>query len=117
MIRRPPRSTLFPYTTLFRSMTRKGFGKPSVAALVALCLATPCLSQNLRISAWSSYEAVTASQDWSTLGAQLTASSARGHGGWVAAEVLGRFGETDVTERVGALVHPTPRLWLTAEAG
>src|ERR1035437_10980743 len=23
MIRRPPRSTLFPYTTLFRSMTRK----------------------------------------------------------------------------------------------
>src|SRR6266446_1786884 len=98
-------------------MTRKGFGKPSVAALVALCLATPCLSQNLRISAWSSYEAVTASQDWTTLGAQLTATSARGHGGWIAAEVLGRFGETDVTERVGAVVHPTPRLWLTAEAG
>src|SRR2546422_7917070 len=24
MIRRPPRSTLFPYTTLFRSATRKG---------------------------------------------------------------------------------------------
>src|SRR2546430_9299661 len=24
MIRRPPRSTLFPYTTLFRSMTRAG---------------------------------------------------------------------------------------------
>src|SRR2546430_12266205 len=24
MIRRPPRSTLFPYTTLFRSSTRKG---------------------------------------------------------------------------------------------
>src|SRR5688572_32408285 len=26
MIRRPPRSTLFPYTTLFRSMDGKGFG-------------------------------------------------------------------------------------------
>src|SRR3989442_11360313 len=25
MIRRPPRSTLFPYTTLFRSRTREGF--------------------------------------------------------------------------------------------
>src|SRR2546427_6359624 len=25
MIRRPPRSTLFPYTTLFRSLDRKGF--------------------------------------------------------------------------------------------
>src|SRR5256885_10640250 len=28
MIRRPPRSTLFPYTTLFRSLTRRGnFGE------------------------------------------------------------------------------------------
>src|SRR2546426_5995794 len=26
MIRRPPRSTLFPYTTLFRSSIRAGFG-------------------------------------------------------------------------------------------
>src|SRR5256884_3493336 len=25
MIRRPPRSTLFPYTTLFRSLVREGF--------------------------------------------------------------------------------------------
>jgi hypothetical protein len=98
-------------------MTRKGFGKPSVAALLALSIATPCLSQSLRISAWSSYEAVTASQDWSTLGAQVTLSSARGHGGWVAAEVLGRFGETDVTERGGVVVHPGQRVWLTAEAG
>src|SRR3712207_7658917 len=31
MIRRPPRSTLFPYTTLFRSLTLKEeFGKMSV---------------------------------------------------------------------------------------
>src|SRR5258707_2710072 len=28
MIRRPPRSTLFPYTTLFRSQTRVGFTAP-----------------------------------------------------------------------------------------
>src|SRR2546430_15412292 len=28
MIRRPPRSTLFPYTTLFRSKTRLGDGLP-----------------------------------------------------------------------------------------
>src|SRR3712207_9573095 len=32
MIRRPPRSTLFPYTTLFRS--RRGTGRPQVCALV-----------------------------------------------------------------------------------
>src|SRR5205807_3403636 len=29
MIRRPPRSTLFPYTTLFRSQARGGFTKSS----------------------------------------------------------------------------------------
>src|SRR3712207_8193095 len=28
MIRRPPRSTLFPYTTLFRSSRRRGLGDP-----------------------------------------------------------------------------------------
>src|SRR5688572_31936591 len=28
MLRRPPRSTLFPYTTLFRSLKREGAGKP-----------------------------------------------------------------------------------------
>ena len=98
-------------------MARKGFGKASVAALIALCCATPCLGQRVRVNAWSSYEAVENSQDWSTLGAQLTLASARGHSGWVAAEVLGRFGATDVTERIGGVVHPTQRLWLTAEAG
>ena len=98
-------------------MARKGFGKPSVAALIALCLAAPCLGQSIRVSAWSSYEAVENSQDWSTLGTQLTLSSARGHAGWVAAEVLGRFGETDVMERLGGVVHPGTRLWLSAEAG
>src|SRR2546421_5923025 len=29
MIRRPPRSTLFPYTTLFRSLYRSGILKPA----------------------------------------------------------------------------------------
>src|SRR2546429_5623890 len=29
MIRRPPRSTLFPYTTLFRSAARAGAGRPA----------------------------------------------------------------------------------------
>src|SRR2546430_10243496 len=37
MIRRPPRSTLFPYTTLFRSRARGGFGvlKGDQGAVVA----------------------------------------------------------------------------------
>src|SRR2546429_9015314 len=37
MIRRPPRSTLFPYTTLFRSL----FGRNSEAPIPVLAAATP----------------------------------------------------------------------------
>src|SRR5947207_9541530 len=33
MIRRPPRSTLFPYTTLFRSIARKLIGRQKLANL------------------------------------------------------------------------------------
>jgi len=51
-------------------MARKGFGKPTVAALLVLCLATPCRSQTARVTAWSSFESVSGSQDWTTLGAQ-----------------------------------------------
>src|SRR5258708_18381610 len=35
MIRRPPRSTLFPYTTLFRSSTPGGLGGPDFNAFMA----------------------------------------------------------------------------------
>src|SRR5438552_12884200 len=34
MIRRPPRSTLFPYTTLFRSATPPGAGRPAAPVCV-----------------------------------------------------------------------------------
>src|SRR2546425_8578450 len=35
MIRRPPRSTLFPYTTLFRSLDRAALVRPDVVVLDA----------------------------------------------------------------------------------
>src|SRR5437588_7633941 len=38
MIRRPPRSTLFPYTTLFRSMGVSGAGKSEIGRRLALRL-------------------------------------------------------------------------------
>src|ERR1051326_8103727 len=44
MIRRPPRSTLFPYTTLFRSPRLAG----GVLALAAVVLAVPLTLQHRR---------------------------------------------------------------------
>src|SRR2546430_8233452 len=36
MIRRPPRSTLFPYTTLFRSVVPRGYGAAMVVEAVEM---------------------------------------------------------------------------------
>src|SRR2546422_8343869 len=41
MIRRPPRSTLFPYTTLFRSWARHRTGKLSSSGMARIYLARP----------------------------------------------------------------------------
>src|SRR3989442_12010123 len=41
MIRRPPRSTLFPYTTLFRSTMKRSLTRLSVLLLFLLALAAP----------------------------------------------------------------------------
>src|SRR2546430_3711270 len=38
MIRRPPRSTLFPYTTLFRSCVRRPFTKPGPAEMPTMAM-------------------------------------------------------------------------------
>src|ERR1039458_10697415 len=38
MIRRPPRSTLFPYTTLFRSKLKSYFGKSDSTPLLGLAM-------------------------------------------------------------------------------
>src|SRR2546427_10933064 len=47
MIRRPPRSTLFPYTTLFRSDVRSGCAAVTVAQVahfIVVALGTLCLA-------------------------------------------------------------------------
>src|SRR2546429_3640223 len=41
MIRRPPRSTLFPYTTLFRSISRTPWGPDSVKVKISVVLPQP----------------------------------------------------------------------------
>ena len=79
--------------------------------------ATLLVAQTPRIAAWGSYEGVTGSADWSTAGAQFTLSTARGHAAWAAAELLSRFGANDATERIGGVLHPAPRWWITVEAG
>src|SRR5258708_19587179 len=46
MIRRPPRSTLFPYTTLFRSLPYRKFADESAAELVIRDLVAPLKIDN-----------------------------------------------------------------------
>lgn len=88
------------------------------AALTAGWFAAAGLrAQTLRVAAWGSYDGVTNSAHWSTAGGQLTLATARGDAGWAAAELVGRFGATDATERIGGVLHPTPRWWMTVEAG
>src|SRR3712207_7365231 len=50
MIRRPPRSTLFPYTTLFRSVDGRACGLTRLLALLFSALRQPCLAQFCRAS-------------------------------------------------------------------
>src|SRR2546429_1766961 len=47
MIRRPPRSTLFPYTTLFRSLFRRSGGsvKKALRAFLFILLTLPAVAQ------------------------------------------------------------------------
>src|SRR5688572_32334343 len=56
MIRRPPRSTLFPYTTLFRSSSRSGkparSGVPVVQSQTASSVSSAC-----RTAVFSAFEA------------------------------------------------------------
>jgi YaiO family outer membrane protein len=89
-----------------------------VAVLAAGWLAAAGLrAQTLRVGAWSSYEGVTNSEDWSTVGGQITLTAARAHAAWAGAERVGRFGATDLAARVGGVLHPSERWWITLEAG
>src|SRR3712207_8749771 len=56
MIRRPPRSTLFPYTTLFRSVVREGIDSPE--DLKGTTLASPQLgnTQDVALRTWLTEE-------------------------------------------------------------
>src|SRR5256886_14899095 len=46
MIRRPPRSTLFPYTTLFRSRTRRVLAMTEVALSLVLLIGAALLTRS-----------------------------------------------------------------------
>src|SRR2546422_8067771 len=57
MIRRPPRSTLFPYTTLFRS-TQSLFTTAKVIGIIALCIAAFTVPATYRATAMGAAPAV-----------------------------------------------------------
>src|SRR2546430_8606783 len=53
MIRRPPRSTLFPYTTLFRSVT--GFARTSGRDAIGMLLRAPVLNWRQGDTGYAAY--------------------------------------------------------------
>src|SRR2546426_3380265 len=63
MIRRPPRSTLFPYTTLFRSASRRGWPRrlpASPATRAPPCApsrSTPSVAPRMLARSWSTHRA------------------------------------------------------------
>jgi YaiO family outer membrane protein len=99
-------------------MVRKGFARTLVALLAASALLTTALrAQSPRVATWGSYEGVTNSAAWSTAGVQVTLPTARGDALWATAELARRFGATDAVQRVGGVLHPATRWWMTIEAG
>jgi YaiO family outer membrane protein len=89
-----------------------------VAVLTAGWLAAAGVhAQTWRAAAWGSYEGVTNSPNWSTTGGQLTFATARGDAVWAAAELVGRFGATDATERIGGVFPATQRWVIAVEVG
>src|SRR3989442_13791371 len=49
MIRRPPRSTLFPYTTLFRSLVLPASSLIAIAVIIGFQRARRCLTVSARL--------------------------------------------------------------------
>src|SRR2546422_2715292 len=56
MIRRPPRSTLFPYTTLFRSRARKAISTASRSSAPVLRRAVKITRSSARLAHWTRSE-------------------------------------------------------------
>src|SRR3712207_8688848 len=64
MIRRPPRSTLFPYTTLFRSLDTVRHRAPRDLLTTSLHAARPCVNRLDRILSRRSARRAEASAAW-----------------------------------------------------
>src|SRR5256886_8078184 len=96
MIRRPPRSTLFPYTTLFRSIVRDQFGNPVAGVAVTFAPGTGGGSVSPTSPVTTGADGVAAATAW-TLGPTagpntLTAASASLAGSPVTFKATGTAG-------------------------
>src|SRR2546425_4010874 len=63
MIRRPPRSTLFPYTTLFRSKLSAAWKKLGWATLIAGVEGAPASRRNATQARWGVSESAARSEE------------------------------------------------------
>src|ERR1044071_782994 len=116
MIRRPPRSTLFPYTTLFRSMRRGLAAQPEMQgpARASFCDAAPGVSPqggvrpdslSYRLSAFSAVRRQLA-EDADDLAWQARSSRSGGHCARMSDDAAGLdLGLTTDAARLGQLVR------------
>src|SRR3712207_8234590 len=95
MIRRPPRSTLFPYTTLFRSNSREVTVAEGMSELLVL----------------AKFDNAAESGDGNTIGILLTSPSGQTYSSGIALPIL------DSPRREVLVKNPEPGKWLVEVRG
>src|SRR3989449_10516463 len=96
MIRRPPRSTLFPYTTLFRSLVSRFAARWSAAELTGHRKAAEVLARVARDSlAWTGSEAARGAEVRETGVKQRVLEAIERAGLWTNEGPIVAFGPTD----------------------
>src|SRR3712207_9322235 len=103
MIRRPPRSTLFPYTTLFRSRALRRLGPADLPEVTQL------LSRDPVVNVVADYRARTTQLQPRWLGGEMTGFFEEGRLGSAGHSAAHPMPAPATPEACGAVAEPAPR--------